>query len=135
MRVEASLTNEASEKNTGKRKRRRWSEAERRQIVEETLVAGASVARVAQAHGVNANQVFSWRRLYRRGLLGGTGLLPVRITDLDRTARSTTVEVPSAGGCRSGSGCIHITAGKRQIRIEGNVDRDTLRVVLKSALR
>ena len=31
---------------------------EKRRIVEETLAEGASVARVARAHGVNANQVF-----------------------------------------------------------------------------
>jgi len=34
----------------------------KRQIVEETLEPGASVRRVARAHGVNANQVFAWRR-------------------------------------------------------------------------
>jgi transposase len=38
--------------------RRRWSVLERRLIVEETLEAGASVARVAFQHGVNANRVF-----------------------------------------------------------------------------
>ena len=53
------------------RKQRR-SIAEKRRIVEETLTAGASVARVARARGVNANQVFQWRRLYRAGRLGGT---------------------------------------------------------------
>jgi transposase len=42
----------------------------KRKIVEETLAPGASVARVARAHGVNANQVFEWRRLYREGRLG-----------------------------------------------------------------
>jgi transposase-like protein len=36
-------------------KRRRRSIEERRRVVEETLVPGASVARVARAHGVNAN--------------------------------------------------------------------------------
>jgi Transposase len=41
--------------------RQRWSVAERRRIVEEILAPGASVARVARAHGVNANQVFGWR--------------------------------------------------------------------------
>ena len=33
--------------------------------IELTLLPGASVARVAQAEGVNANQVFWWRRAYR----------------------------------------------------------------------
>jgi transposase len=44
------------------RQRRRI--AEKRRIVEETLVEGASVAQVARAQGGNANQVFGWRRLY-----------------------------------------------------------------------
>jgi transposase len=43
--------------------RQRRSIADKRRMVEETLVEGASVARVARAHGVNANQVFGWRRL------------------------------------------------------------------------
>lgn len=53
-------------------KKQRRSIAEKRRIVEETLATGASVARVARAHGVNANQLFQWRRLYRAGRLGGT---------------------------------------------------------------
>jgi transposase-like protein len=44
--------------------RQRRSIAEKRRIVEETLMAAASDARVARRHGVNANQVFGWRRLY-----------------------------------------------------------------------
>src|SRR5438876_11584948 len=42
---------------------------EKRRIVEETLVEGASVARVALSHGVNGNQVFGWRKLYLAGQL------------------------------------------------------------------
>ena len=55
----------------GAGKRRKRSKAERRQIVEETLKPGISVARVAQAHGVNANQIFQWRKLYREGAARG----------------------------------------------------------------
>src|SRR5467141_3655918 len=46
-------------------KRRRRTVEEKRRIVEETLEAGASVARVARRHAVNANQVFYWRKKYR----------------------------------------------------------------------
>jgi transposase len=46
--------------------------------VEETLVPGASVSRVARRHAVNANQVFHWRKLYHEGRLGMTiNFLPV----------------------------------------------------------
>lgn len=39
------------------RKRRHRSKRERREVVEETLQPGASVAVIARRHGVNANQV------------------------------------------------------------------------------
>ena len=42
--------------------RRSWSLVEKRQIVAETLLPGASVSIVARRHDVNANQVFKWRR-------------------------------------------------------------------------
>ena len=58
------------------------SMAEKRRIVELVLQPGVSVARVAQAEGVNANQVFKWRREYRNSRLveageSTTSLLPV----------------------------------------------------------
>ena len=77
---------EASSTSTAVRKLQRRTVEQKRKIVEETLAAGASVARVARAHGINANQVFLWRRLYHAGRLGArrtsaAGLLPVTITD------------------------------------------------------
>jgi transposase len=46
---------------------RRWrTVSEKRRIAELTLELGASVALVARAHGVNANQVFKWRRALKR---------------------------------------------------------------------
>jgi transposase-like protein len=50
--------------------RRRRSVEEKRRMVEETLEAGASVARIALRHRINVNQVFSWRKKYREGRLG-----------------------------------------------------------------
>jgi len=65
--------------------RQRRSIAEKTRIVEETLVPGASLARVARAHGFNADQVFGWRRLYLVGRLGerepAMKLLPVRVIE------------------------------------------------------
>ena len=46
-------------------RRRRWSEAQKRQIVAESHEPGVSVSIVARRYNVNANQVFKWRRLYR----------------------------------------------------------------------
>ena len=56
------------------RRRRRWSEAQKRQIVAETLEPGVSVPMVAQRYNLNANQVFKWRRLFREPeRAGGAG--------------------------------------------------------------
>jgi transposase len=78
--VPEGITAKGESARAGSRQRR--SIAEKRRIVEETLLPGASVAKVARAHGVNANQVFGWRRLYRAGRLGeqkaSMKLLPVR---------------------------------------------------------
>lgn len=55
-------------------------------IIEEASRPNASVAQVARKHGINANQVFGWIRLHRRGLLESqrhgkpVPLLPVKIT-------------------------------------------------------
>ena len=110
--------------------RRRRSKLERRQIVEQTLMPGASVARVARAHGVNANQVFYWRRLYDRGLLevdaSCTALMPVRITDAGEHGGTTH---PSP--VTTISGAIYIELGKARVRIEGTVDPSSLRAVLE----
>ena len=50
--------------------KQRRSVEQRRKIVQETLAAGASVARVARVHGVNANQVFHWRQALSRRTAG-----------------------------------------------------------------
>jgi transposase len=48
-----------------KRVRRNHSPALKAQILAECAAPGASVAKVAMSHGVNANVVHSWRRLAR----------------------------------------------------------------------
>lgn len=51
-------------------RRYRWrSVSEKLEIVQLTMKACASVGEVAQAHAVNANQVFRWRRAFERGEL------------------------------------------------------------------
>jgi transposase len=52
----------------GKRSRRSWSAEEKRQIVDEAMASGASVAEIARRHGVNANLVFTWCKAARSAL-------------------------------------------------------------------
>lgn len=46
-----------------KRVRRSYSKALKAQILAECATPGASVAKVAMSHGINANVVHTWRRL------------------------------------------------------------------------
>src|SRR5208283_538800 len=76
------------------KRRRTIKIKERRNIVEETLVPGAPVSRVARRHDVNANQVFYWHKLYREGRPGigmATHLLPVRV-EAERPAETVKGE-------------------------------------------
>lgn len=43
-----------------------WSSEQKRLIVAETRLAGASVSLVARRHDVNANMIFTWRREFDR---------------------------------------------------------------------
>jgi len=48
------------------RKRRRYSRELKAQVLAECEAPGASVARVAMSHGINANVVHGWRKPARR---------------------------------------------------------------------
>ena len=123
--------------------RQHRSVAEKRRIVEETLIEGASVARIARDHGVNANQVFGWRRLYLRGRLGEQTptmkLLPVRVSESLPPVRthaggevSTSIE---AANPKRVPGTIHIKLQQAQVHIEGAVDPEVVRVLLECLAR
>lgn len=121
---------------TGGKRRYRTVE-ERRGIVEETLADGVSVAVVARRHGVNANQVFQWRKLYQSGLLepslqqrqhNASRLLPVTVVDEAETGeeRNASVAAPL-------SGAIHIEfPGRALVSVEGRVETALVRAVLES---
>lgn len=136
--AEAVVVNESIEggvvQQTGKRQRR--SVEEKRRIVEATLVPGASIARVAREHGVNANQVFQWRYEYRKQTSGArtdgkVELLPVTLAaELNQPSRVDVVApVPP-------SGSIHIELpGRAVVSVESGVDTSLVRAVLESLLR
>ena len=63
----------ASESRT---RRKRHSAELKAQILAECAAPGASVARVAMSHGINANVVHRWRQLARGGGTGRT-LVPM----------------------------------------------------------
>src|SRR5476651_2305245 len=81
--VEAVMTDKLGRRSGP---RRSYTNAQKRSMVEETRAHGASVPEVALRHGVNANLLSVWRRLYQQGrLIEGAiskqpALLPVKVT-------------------------------------------------------
>ena len=121
----------------GSRPVRRWRTLlEKRRIAELTLEPGASVALVARACGVNANQVFKWRRALTRGELSepaaaSTSLLPVVVAAPGEVV-SATGEV-DAKEQLAPSGSIHIEfPGRAMISVEHGADPSLLRSILES---
>lgn len=117
-----------------RRPRRRHPVSEKRRIVELTFQPGASVAQIAQVNGVNANQVFKWRRAFERGELtelssGSTALLPVTVS---APCEAVTREAPAQPQPVT-SGSIHIEfPGRASIRVECGADPILLHSILES---
>lgn len=101
----------------GARQRRFWSAEEKRRMVTETFAPGASVSKVAQRYGVNANLLFTWRRQKGKsdtvGELGPSKLLPVTVADAGIAA--------DAAAARSHVGQMEImlSSGERDRRRRG----------------
>ncbi|MDR7049100.1 transposase [Duganella sp. 3397] len=108
----------------------------KRALVALSLDPGASVARIAREHGVNANQVFSWRRLYQQGRLGvpalmrDDGLLPVVLAPMAPAPGKA-----SADGDATGTGTIVLELGQARVRIVGQPNAAVLAQVLDRMLR
>ena len=122
--------------------RRQHTIEEKLRIVQESHVRGASVATVARRHNVNPNQVFTWRQLYRRGLLdpkaaqGSPPMLPVKVStptvvpmqEGERTPKSARPE-------RSGAVIeIELSNGHR-VRVQCAVDAKALKRVISVLVR
>jgi transposase len=135
---------EAAEPNVRSRGDRQFrTTEEKRFIVEATRRAGVSVAAVAQAHGVNANQVFYWRKLYDAGQLECKTAFPPRDIEAARVCLlpvTVDAEQPQqlVAECKadhrtcscSSEGSIELTLTRGKVRIVGTVDAGTLRTVL-----
>jgi transposase len=106
-------------------------------MVEGALASGESVAVMARHYGVNANQLFHWRKQYQAGLLGtakrdGTKsdvqLLPVTVSDgrpVESEHKLSSFEQPT--------GTINIEfPGRALVSVEGQVDPALVRAVLES---
>jgi transposase len=110
-------------------RRRRWPAEEKLRILVEALKPGASVAAVADRHGVARGLVYAWLRLVREGRMpglsmsseAGTTFVPVRVEEAaPRQPAPATRSIASARR-RAATIEIALTNG-RTIRVEESVD-------------
>jgi transposase len=107
------------------RKRRSWERDEKRQIVEESLQDGASIAEVARRHDLNANLLFTWRRQL--------GLESIETNDLTRILPVTiTAEAMQERGLESSGQMEIILSGGERILVWTDVETAALSRVLKA---
>jgi transposase len=119
----------AVELSADRRVRRFRSISEKLKIVQLALKPGASVAEVARAHGVNANQVFKWRRAFERGELSESSVALVPVTVDIRRDESIEIE----GASSPATGAIHIELpGRATISVESGADSSLVRSILES---
>ena len=71
------MTNGRVEVITSVERRRRWSAAEKEQLVAASLEPGACVSALAREAGIHPGQLYGWRRQLR--VRQGIGFAPVRI--------------------------------------------------------
>lgn len=137
-------------RNPLKATKRRHSAAFKRKLVKLTEQAGASVAAIALAHGINANLLSKWRRAQfgrpaRLKPVTQAVLLPVTMDPLPPASaiidlpmpmpmpmpmpapavRASPVRVPAAG-------VIEIEVGGARVRLRGSVDPASVRCVLQA---
>jgi|SRR5579871_494004 len=124
-----ALTVEPKPKTSSGVRRKDYSLERKLEIVRETMVPGASVASVARKHGINANLVFTWRRIFLRGELGHK-FIPVDVVNEDPPA------LPAPQNDRSPDGRIEIeTAAGIKVRVSGQVNERMLGFVLAEVRR
>jgi len=103
-------------------RRRRWPDEAKVRIVEESLSGPRLASATARRHGISNQLLFSWRKAYRAGRLGGlAGFVPAMI-----------VPEPPEKNTGSGHGRIEIvSANGRRILVDGDVEVDALLRILR----
>ena len=130
---------------SGRRKKRFWSEEEKRSICEQTLAPGVSVAQVGRRYALNANMIFKWLKDPRFApqvvdVEPVPAFLPVEISEGAVDAPSSPMLPPSppAAPCAGGGvslGRIEIElSGGHRITAAGDFDPDALARLLKGVL-
>jgi transposase len=108
-----------------RRKRRSWSDDEKREICQQTTVPGVSVAQVARRYAMNANMIHTWLKDPRFAPEADASdqeatFLPIEIeADVAQKPASIDVPLPSPSAPLSASRVDITLSDGRRILVEG----------------
>lgn len=98
------------------RRRRHHPEAFKQAVIEACCEPGASVAGIAMANSVNANQVRRWMR--ERGIEPPTRRVPMPVLEAAPAPAPAFVQLPMAPSATSGDIRIKIRRGNTAIKVD-----------------
>ncbi len=105
---------------------RKYTDEQRRTMVAESLVAGATVSAVARRHGVRPNLLWYWRRQLQA--------IPAAAQVASGAPRFAAVAVAALPReARDDRGVIEIDLQRRCVRVHGIVDAAMLREMLAAS--
>ncbi len=119
-----------SARSGGPGRRRNFSEADKRRIIEETCREGASVSGVARRYGIGTRLLFSWKKELTPETSPGPTFLPVMLTDAPKQSAEVPQLMPGPAPViveRSAPGIEVELIGGRRVRFERDVDPETVR--------
>ena len=106
-------------------RRRKWPAEAKARIMEEALAPGATIAGVADRHGVSRSQVYTWLRKARAGKLPGISMAsaacaafaPVKVEEPE------AVPAPRAAPGARRSSVVEIALGNgRSLKVDEEID-------------
>jgi transposase-like protein len=127
--VPAPASHIPSTRSTPPGKRRRFSEADKRRIVEAADRPGASVSDVARRRGIAVRQLFRWKQELAPAAKTETTFLPVMLTDAPEQSTEVSQSLPGPAPViveRSAPGIEVELIGGRRVRFERDVDPETV---------
>ncbi len=107
-----------------RRRRRFWSDEEKRRLVAQSYAPGVSVSQVGRRYDVNANLIFKWRRdpryRPREDGAGALSFLPVEVVPESISVSDGRIEIALPSGHRvSASGSFDVDVLCRVVRALG----------------
>ncbi len=115
---------------TGRESRRRFSDEEKRELVEEAFQPGVRATDIARRHGMDVSLLYRWRRL----IFGRRPRLPA-FTPVAVVEGPTSPEAAQVSA-RPTTGVIEIEfAGGTRVRVTGTVEPSTLASVVAALVK